>query len=314
MGRYTSNMSTLQASKETRITAQRGSDSTLVTLGFGEEWTRQLSPSWAWMESGSAGFAIPVGGGSSMFTSTLSTGPRLALGDHAFSLTPSVTYSAPLGSEPAADTADTEGAPGPPSGGQVLVGGLAEWQWAFAPPDWAAALRAGAIAALDAAQTEVEPVGGAALRFQRDGWAVALSYDRGYVPNIVTGQTFFSHRVALRGDIPIVPDLDLRASTGSGFALNRAIDVPRGVEADDVKTIIADAAVGWYPSLYPHVEARYQYTRQWDAPADQIVLPNFERNVISLSVTYMWPPVELTLPKGHRQEPEEASDPLAPIR
>jgi hypothetical protein len=306
LARFTSNLSTLGAARETRIAAQRGTDSTVVTVGFAEEWMHQLSPSWAWTQSGSAGVAIPVGGGSSLFTSSATTGPRLALEDHAFSLAPNVTYSTPLAQSGDQDLLL--------SGHQVLVGGLLGWQWAFAPPDWALALRGGVTAALAGASTEVQPVGGAALRFQRDGYGMTLSYDRAYSANILTGQTLFSDSVALRGEIPIVPDADIRASTGSGFALSRAIDVPRAVDAQNVKTVIADAAVGWYPSLYPHLEARYQYTRQWDAPADQIVLPNFERNVFSVSVRYMWPPVALTLPKGHRQDPLEEGDALEPIR
>lgn len=300
VGRYTTNVSTLQASSETAISAARGSSSTMFALGLSEEWRHELGRGWSWMQTASAGLGIPLAGGTSLFTGSVTTGPRLFLTDHAFALLPSFTYAAPLTDEPAESV-------GFQTGSQVIVGGRGQWHWVFSEPEWSLTASAGALAALEGGETEVEPVGGAGLRFQKEGYGVSLSYDRGYMPNVLTGQTFFSDRVGIRGDLPIVPKHDIRASTGSGFALNRMVDVPRELDIDRIKTIIVDAAVGWYPSLYPHIELRYQHTEQWDAPTDQIVAPNFTRNVFSVSVRYMWPPIELTLPKGHHQKPEETN-------
>jgi hypothetical protein len=305
--RYTTNSSTLGAADETDIVAQPGSDSTLISLALKEEYTREISESWSLLQSGDAGWSIPVDGGTSLFAASGSLGPQVGVQDHSFGLFANATYSRPLTDEPLDET-------GYQAREQVLVGGRGRWQWAFVPPEWALALNAGALASLEGAGTRVEPVGGAALRFQDRGYGVSLQYDRGFVPNLITGQTYFSDSAVLRGELPLSREEQVRVSTSSGIAFSRAIDRPREVDTGRVRTFIADAAIGWYPELYPHIEARYQYTRQWGAPPDQVVLPNFERNVISLSVSYMWPPLVTTLPKGHKRVPEEnEDDPLAPI-
>jgi len=306
IARYTTNMSTLKAPNDTAIVVQPGGTSSLMTLVSKQQLTHEISDLWSWLENGDAGVSIPLSGGSSLFAGSVTTGPQLALEDHAFALLPTLAYTRPLDDDPLAA--------GYRASEMVLVGGRGRWHWVFAPPEWSLAASGGALAALDGADTHVEPIGGGAFRFLDRGLGVSVHYDHGYVPNLITGQTYFSDTVSVRGEIPIVREAHILLRTSSGVAFSQAFDVGREIDTGTVKTFIGDAAVGWYPELYPQIEIRYQHTRQWDAPRDQLILPNFRRNVIGLMISYMWPPLAATLPKGHSRKPEDTTrESMTPI-
>jgi hypothetical protein len=301
LARYSTNTTSLRSAEDTPIMAQRGGDSTLIAMAMKQDYSHGFDEYWSFIEGGDAGLSIPLDGGSSLFACSVTAGPQLAFRDHAFALLPTFTYSRPVTDEPIEDT-------GFAASEMVLVGGRGRWHWVFSAPEWSLSLNGGALAALEGTDTEVEPLAGAAVRYLDRGLGLSLIYDHGFVPNLITGQTYFSDTVALAGELPIVRERDILLRTSSGVAFSRAIDITRDVDTGTVNTLIGDFALGWYPELYPQIEVRYQHTRQWDAPPDQLILPNYTRNVVSLQVSYMFPPLVATFPKGHSRKPEDYKD------
>lgn len=302
--RFNTSLSTLQAADETPIEALRSGGSTVFTLGLAQGYVRNLSDTWSVVQTGTGGLSLPASGGGGLVSSMLAAGPELKVEDHAFALLPSMTYTQQLGAE---DPQILDR--------QVIVGGQGRWSWRFAPPAWSFTASAGAVAALQGGDTHVEPVGDAAARYVGREVQGALLYERGYTPNVLTGRTYVADRVTLRGSAPIVEEQHVGTRAGVGFAHSRLADLVADTASQSVSTWVADVAIGWYPDLYPHIELRYQYTNQLGAPGDQVLLPSFERNLIGLQVSYMFPPLASLYPRGEERRllrPAEEPPPEEP--
>jgi hypothetical protein len=268
---------------EREIGAVRTGNTTMVTLAAQHLYTHAFSPSWSAVAGGTAAVSTGIDGSGSMFAGTWNAGPRFTRERHMLGLAGTLMYARPLVADPLNAGYFSEQA--------LVVGGEARWGWDWTER-WSSQLSGGAVAPVVGRDiAKVRPVGSATIRYDNPwGYSMSLGWARGYVPSVVTGQTYFTDSLSLRGTLALWREGHLLATTTTGFAWSRVIDFARGIDTDVVKTGTVNAAIGWYPDALPHVILSYSFTKQFDAPENQILLPNFHRNIVGISLEYMWPP------------------------
>jgi hypothetical protein len=312
VNRFTTSQTLTSSAQETGVGAQPGGDSTLLNLSLTEGWVRELSQDWRLIQALGAGFTFPIdapGAQPTIFSANASIGPEVTLGHHGLGVFANGIYTRPF----LVGGASAEEQAGFLSEDQAVIGANARWRWDWTL-DWGSELGAGLGIPFDAAgDVAVAPTWSALIRFDREGYAASLGYTRAITPNLITGQTYYSDTIALVGGIPLWAEGDIGLMTSSGFSWNRVIDEDQNIDTDIVNTWVADVAVGWFPELYPQVALRYQRIQQFNAPEDQTVLPNFTRNVATLTVSYMFPPRDFVLPKEPARRVDGGDrDPLVP--
>ncbi len=295
VSRFTSNVASLNVpAGEAEVGVVRSAATTMVNVGALHAYTRALAERWSLLVAGGGSVAVPLDGGGSMFAGTWSAGPRFALPRHLFGLSANLLYVRPLVGDPLHN--------GFFSDQSLVVGGEGRWAWDWTER-WSSQLTAGAVAPVVGTDRPTpRPIGSAAIRYDDEwGYGASLAWTRGFVPNVVTGQTYYSDTIALRGGLPIYRPVGLIASATAGFAWSRVIDLSRDIDTDVVKTGVANVALGLYPAGLPRLIVAYQYTKQFDAPEGQILLPNFHRNLVSFTLEYMFPPRTLVIARGAGQ-------------
>lgn len=299
--RFTTNTVTLQGATDTAIQATTGGgDSTLNTFAATEAFSKEFTQFLRLVQSASASFSFDENAAETQqppfLTLQGSLGPEAILGSHALALLPDVQWLKPLQTD---DAAAAEGF----AQQEQVIGTLAgRWRWDF-ELEWTSELSAGLTTTFTAGEgLGFAPVGTAGVFFTRDAYNAGLTYERSVTPDIVTGQTFTIDAWALQGALPIWEPYNLGFQTSTGFALNSVVsetgDPAQDIDTGLVKTWLVDAAVGWRPPQYPSVEVRYQHFQQFGAPSGQNILPNYDRDVVTLVLSYSYPPQALALPSG----------------
>ncbi len=279
---------------EREIGVVRTGDTTMVTLAAQHLYTHAFSDAWSAAASGTAAVSTAIDGSGSMFAGTWNAGPRVTWERHLLGVAATMTYARPLVGDPLHAGYFAEQA--------LVLGGEVRWAWDWTER-WSSQLSGGAVAPVVGSDVaKVRPVGSASIRYDNPwGYSIAAGWARGYVPSIVTGQTYFTDSLSLRGTLALWREGHVLATTASGFAWSRVIDFARGVDTEVVKTGLVNVALGWYPEALPHVVLSYSFTKQFDAPDAQILLPNFHRNIVGVSLEYLWPPRLLPMSVGGAQ-------------
>jgi len=299
--RFTTNSVTLQGASETNIRATTGGgDSTLNTFAATESFTKEFTQFLRLVQSGSASFSFDENAAVTQqppfLTVRGSLGPEAVLGDHALAVLPDAQWLQPT------ETSDDAAAQGFAQRQQLILTLPGRWRWDFAL-EWTSELSAGLTTTFTAGeQLTFAPVGTAGVFFTRDSYNAGLSYQRSVTPDVITGQTFTLDAWSAQGSIPIWEPYNLGFQTSTGFALNSVVsetgDPAQDIDTGLVKTWLVDAAVGWRPPQYPSIEVRYQHFQQFGAPAGQQILPNFDRDVVTLVLSYSYPAQNVALPTG----------------
>jgi hypothetical protein len=311
--RYSTGLSTLQSANQTVVTAQTGGGSSVFATNLAQGYTKELSDEWSLLQTSGAGVSTPLGGDGLQPTTLVVSGglgPQYEIIDHSFALLPSVSYTRPFYGEEPAVVEDA----GFRSDDMFIVGGIGRWRWDWTE-EWGSELSAGVMAPIGTdGDGTVAPVGSALIHFSQEGYGASLGYTRSLGPDLITGQIYYSDAIHLSGTVPIVPKIHLLAQASTGFSWNRVVTSEQDLDGIAAKTWVADVGVGWFPEIYPNIQIRYQRTHQFDAPTDQILLPNFQRNVVSLTVSYAYPPRTITtVPTKPPQRVDGADrDPFAP--
>lgn len=310
VNRFQTSQTLLMGADQTAINPQSAGTSNLLNFTLTEGFTHEFSPSWRLLQTLGAAYTYPIDTPTqpSLFTSNATLGPEVTLGHHALGLFAVGMYTRPF----VIGTTDEEDEAGYLTQDQALVGANGRWRWDWTP-DWSSELSAGLGALFNfEGDARLAPIGLAAIRFDRDGYAASLSYAHSTTPSFITGQTYESDTIRLEGGVPIWAPANLAFMTSTGFSFNRVLDPTLSV-SDNVNTFIADAGVGWFPDEYPQIALRYQHVEQFGANDDDGILPNFSRNVVSLTVSYTFPPRDTNVPTGPPRRVDGSDrDPLVP--
>ncbi|MEM9876775.1 MAG: hypothetical protein AAF928_17895 [Myxococcota bacterium] len=298
--RFTTNIVTLQDPNETAGQAQPQGAGTLNTFTATQGYARDFSPFLRLLQTSTASFSFDEAsdetGQPPFLTVGVGGGPEAILGNHALAALGDVQWVVPIGAEEGADDI------GFATQEQVLLTATGRWRWDF-DLEWTSELSAGLTTTVTPGfGPGFAPIGSAGVFWTRENYAAGLTYERSVTPDIVTGQVFTIDAFTLQGSVPIWAPWDLSLQTSTGFAFSEIVgqgdEANQAIDTGLVNTWVVDAAVGWTPPRYPNVEVRYQHFQQFGASDDQQVLPNFDRDVVSLVVSYTYPQQNIALPTG----------------
>jgi hypothetical protein len=312
VNRFTTSVSTLKAANQSGAVAQPVGDSTLFNVALEQTYSREFSYEWQLLQTFGAGVTHPLSSDLPQPT-TLHVhgglGPEYRLQNHAFALLPAISYTRPFYDAPSDEVDDA----GFLADDQYIFSALGRWRWDWTL-SWSSEASAGLVLPFNGAgDVAVAPIWGAAIRFDQEGYGAALEYTRTMAPDLITGQTFYSDLIRLSGAMPIIASENIGIQAGTGFAWSRIVSDQQAIDSDVVNTWGLDAAIGWFPELYPQVALRYQRIQQFNAPDDQLVLPNFTRNIVGITISYSYPPRNFVVPTAPPKRVDGGDrDPLAP--
>ncbi|MEM9693814.1 MAG: hypothetical protein AAGA56_14800 [Myxococcota bacterium] len=308
-GRFATRLTNLGAASQTAVSSQPVGASTILNATISQGYARELGPRWSLVQNASLTGVYALQGPQLPLVSVgVGAGPVYSRQNHSLAIEPSAGYTTTVGIDDEARDAgfiETD---------QAVLGLLGRWRWDFSP-DWSSELAAGAGAAVGRGQTTVDeegeqtgelsvgigPIGRAALNLAMEsGYTGSLYFESAITPNILTSQLFYSQTLGLRGGFPLSVEYDITLSTSVGYSWNRVVDENQNLDTDIVNTFIGDVSLGWYPRNYPSVEVRYQRLQQFGAGDEaQVLLPNYDRDVATLVVSWRWPSREaLEVPTG----------------
>ncbi len=308
--RTTTNLAMLQyGADQAAVTTQPPGASTLLTFDLNQGYSRELSLRWQLLQSAGGSVVVPlktpepqpyrylVRGG---------LGAEYTFGHNAIAAMADVNYIYHTSVYQEDVEQDAEQ--------QVLWSGRGRYRRDFSP-SWSGEASAGVNFAWGPkGGTYIAPIWGAAVRFHQEGYSSELSYRREVTPNVIVGQTYLSDEIRLSGGVPVSREHHLLLSAATGISWNRIIDFNQEIQPDPVNAWVADAAFGWYPDLYPNIVLRYQHFQQFGSDQESTVLPNYHRNLVMLTVSYMFPSRDIGhVPTGPPQRVDGTDrDPLAP--
>ncbi len=284
--------------------------STLLGIDLSQGYTRELSLRWALHQTAGAGTVIPIDTPEAepyRYYARTGGDVEYTIGRNAFAVLADVTYVIHTALEDEADQVVQ------PIERQILWSGGGRWRHDLSET-WSTELGAGCTFATDLdGNFGVFPTWGGAVRFLDEGYEAELSYTRAVAPNLMVGQVFYSDTVRLSGAVPISAEEHIIATSSVGFSYNQVIDNDVEV-SESALAFVGDVGVGWFPDELPSIQARYQHYNQFEADEGVTNLYNFQRNLVMLTVSYMWPPRDIPdVPTGPPRRVDGTDrDPTAP--
>jgi hypothetical protein len=158
-----------------------------------------------------------------------------------------------------------------------------------------------------------QPFAFAAARFLHDFAQVDLSYQHGVGPNLITAQVFVTDGANLRISVPFGPKIPMAAGASAGYQYARQIDYLSGADVSRVHLVLADATLAYAPRPEVSIFARYQYWNQTGDPTDLLPVPTFDRHIILIGVTAIYPATAaFVVPRRQGQRVDRADADQAP--
>ncbi len=287
-------------------------DNTILRVDAVENYTRDLSRDWRVLQNAGAGLVYPidtVGPQPTRYLGRLGFGIEHTAGDNAYALLGEGTYYvlSPI---------EEDGVEIEPSEEQIISTAAFRYR-----RDLSRTLMAEVIAGVTGAMRPGELGDGiwaftpsAALRYNEDLYEAELSVSRSVSPSLITGQTYLSDAVRLRGVVPIHREAQILMRSSVGYAQNRVLDLENDELQSRFNSWVADATIGWYPDDLPSVFLRYSHYQQSGNEDDNLVAPDYHRNLVMLSVAGIWPSREMGLvaTEPPQRVDEGDRDPTAP--
>lgn len=269
---------------------QTFTDDELLTFGASERYARDLSSRWRFNQSASLDATTPYrteGEQPTRLYPRVGSGLALMVERNAFALQAEggAFWHSSYG----------EGDDREPSATEVLVELRGEWTHDLTPvwSTFASFGAAGSTLAHDPSTLVAALVWRGAVRFDDDGYAAELGVERSVVPNLLLAQVLLSDQVSASGELPLVRPWQVYVQSTLAYAHHRTLNVERGGYANEFDTGIADVATEWRPDGLPWVALRYQHQRQLGDETGEIPVLPFQRNTVSITAGYMFPPREL---------------------
>lgn len=276
LSRAPSNISLLGDPSDRTTNAARGDDLQFIEVAFETGYEHDFSDRWTLATGSGVGVTQPVGelgDQGSLITIGASVAPRLTLDRHIFELNAVTQYTR-------SETANLT---------HVIPANTLGHRWLFAER-WSTELSAGIALPFDFnGNFNVVPVGAAGLHYVDFDYGASLRASRSFDANPTLQRVFYSDSVALSGTVPLWRDQGLTIDGAIGAGINRVVDDTQDTDASSAANFVADVGIQWRPPEQPLAfGARYQRSQQFDS-SDPVLIPNVKRNVVALSVEYVWP-------------------------
>lgn len=131
----------------------------------------------------------------------------------------------------------------------------------------------------------VRPLAQGQLAYQSEEATVTLAGTLGPQPNPLTAELLYSGQATLRATVPISVRHGVLASATAGWTRGTLIELRRSIPAPpSFDTLVADAGIGWAPTPYVELFARYQFLDQITAAAAAITTPEVLRHAAILGI------------------------------
>jgi len=226
--------------------------------------------------------AMPLDDGAGLFTLSGALAARVLHARHAFDLAATALYGRVVGGARATTTRVDSS--------QLLLGPELRWTWDVTTRFSTQATLGVVAPVVGLSEVTTRPVATAYVGYDHQGYAATVGYARAYVPSSLSAQLFFSDTFSLRGRVPVSREYFLDVLSGTGLSRSRMLDTVRGLDSGAVTTFVLDAGLAFARPRWPQLLLSYQWTHQVGPAAGQLLLPSFDRSVVSLGVEFMFPP------------------------
>lgn len=266
---------------------QAAGDDVVVSSGLSERYAYELSERWRANQNATLEVAAPrqtEGPQPTRMYPRLGVGMAYTLSRDAFGLQSSAGYFW--------QSAYGDGPERQSSSAQILAEARGEWSHDL-DSVWSTLATVGmaeAMLADDPTMMVAAATWGAALRFDHVGYAAEIAGERVVVPNMLLSQILLTDQARASGGVPLIRTWDVYAASTLAYAHHRTLDAERGGFANAFDTALADVALEWRAESLPWVALRYQHQRQLGDEAGRIPIEGFQRNTVSISAGYMFPP------------------------
>lgn len=274
----------------------------LVTPTLAQRYGHTFDERWSLGQTSAFTLTTPIGENtafSTLASATAGMGPRLQLERHAFGLEGRFTYNYVSAIPGRDDTRDFQ---------QLVPSAVGDWTWQFAER-WQQQVAAGAAVPITPrGDLTVAPLATLTTLYTQREFGAALVLSQAVTPNLQTQQIFLTDSATLSAFMPIVPNDRLVVDGATSISHNRLF-------AEDLTTGDAratswsfDLGLTWTPLDLPlAVSARYQHFRQF--LSNEPLLQEFERNVVSLGIGTILPPIDPLMQPPRTYQPAGVSTP-----
>ncbi|MEQ9321272.1 MAG: hypothetical protein RIF41_19065 [Polyangiaceae bacterium] len=278
----------------------------LVTPSLAQRYGHAFDERWSLGQSSTFAFTTPIGENtafSTLASATVGMGPRLQLERHAFGLEGSFTYnyvSAIPGLEGSVDFH------------QLMPAATGDWSWQFAER-WQQQVAVGAAVPITPdGNLTVAPLATLTTLYTQREFGAALTFSQAVTPNLQTQQIFLTDTATLSAFMPLVPNERLIVDGATSISHNRLFARDLTTDSARATSWSFDLGLSWSPLDLPlALTARYQHFRQF--LSNEPMLQEFERNVVSLGIGTILPPIDPVMQRRGTFQPAGASTPGGPL-
>jgi hypothetical protein len=173
---------------------------------------------------------------------------------------------------------------------EVLLRGGLQWRRDLSEEFSSVAAGGAVLATQLGGKTMAEPVWGAIIAWNRQAAHAELGYQRTVLPSLMTGQIMRADTVQLAAQWPLLSDSGLYLGTEHRLTANRVLSTDNDNGSTHFKLWSSSISAGWLAAEpYPTVQVSYEHFKQFDVPEASVLLPQFSRNTVMLTLSSRWP-------------------------
>lgn len=160
---------------------------------------------------------------------------------------------------------------------------------------WVGEGRVGAVGAYDLkGHSLYRPRWGSTIGWSQEGLGATLSYDRSVAVSLLTGLTLYSDTLRLTGAAPLWPAAHLAMFISEGAARSRVVDEQQRAAPQVAWTWTSEAGLSCTPpGGYLEITLTGMHLEQHSPARYSSALPDFTRNIVSLTVSGRFPSREI---------------------
>jgi hypothetical protein len=290
--RSSTNLVSLQAASSASAGAQPATPVQLLSPSLTQNYRHDFDERWSLGQDADTSWTFPLEDSATVgdqASAGFSAGPNYQIGDHTFGIEGGIRYNFLDRPSEADDTVDVLH--------QIIPSALGTWSWQFAER-WQQQASAGVGVPINlSGGFGVAPLATLTTLYQDDLFGASLTLAQVITPNPLNRQIFLTDSATLNALLPILRDEGLLLEGATGIAYNRQIDADQTTSDTSVNTWTADAAIRYLPPTLPFsASVRYQHIRQFGATSGG-TLSNLTRNVVSLTIGTILPPLDNQQPQ-----------------
>lgn len=257
----------------------------LITPTLAQRYGHAFDERWSLGQTSAFTLTTPIGDNrtfSTLYSASAGVGPRLQLERHAFGVEGRFTYNyvSPIPEQEGSMAFE-----------QLMPSATGDWTWQFAER-WEQQVAAGAAVPITPnGDVTVAPLVALTTLYTQQEFGAALTLAQAVTPNLQTQQIFLADTATLSAFMPLVPGERLVVDGATSISHNRLFGEDLTTGSARATSWSFDLGLSWAPLDLPlTMTARYQHYRQF--LSNEPRLQEFERNVVSLGLGTIIPPID----------------------